>query len=163
MNKIYITSSNPNKVKAVKDVFTECEIEIIELHNNLAQPKSIEETLLCAKARCLETKLDNVIGLEAGVAIINDTSFLVNFGVLLTSNKLYQAGGTFIPLPDIIKDKIYNENMELKDAMQALVHDKNINIHTGTIGYLTNDLVTRYDIFYEICKLLKGQYEKERK
>ena len=149
MNKIYITSSNPNKVKAVKDVFTECEIEIIELHNNLAQPKSIEETLLCAKARCLETKLDNVIGLEAGVAIINDTSFLVNFGVLLTSNKLYQAGGTFIPLPDIIKTKIYDENLELKDAIQEFRLDNKHRRSPASLKYLQARMEKSIEIYQD--------------
>lgn len=162
MNKLYIASTNPNKVKATKDVFTDFEIESIQVTNNTSQPKSIEDTLECAYLRTKSLGENKMrLGLEAGVTLINDKCFLVNFGVLIDENgNKYEAGGTLIPLPEIVKIKIYEDNLELKDAIQALVDDKEINIHNGTIGYLTNDYVTRYDIFYEICKLLKGQYEK---
>lgn len=164
MNKIYCASLNPNKVNAVKKVFGNYLVYPVENKNETKQPKSIEETIDLAYNRIKDiNELGLKIGLEAGVSIIDNTCYLVNFGVLVDEdNNIYKAGGTFIPLPDIIKTKIYDENLELKDAIQELVKDKDINIHTGTIGYLTNDLVTREDIFLEICKLLKGQYLKRR-
>lgn len=164
MNKLYITSTNPNKVLASKLIFIDYEVISISVQTEIEQPKSMEETLDCAIKRCMKIKETGLkLGLEAGVTIINNECFLVNFGVLVDNDKIYKAGGTLIPLPFIIKDAIYKEGKELKDAIQLLVNDKEINVHTGTIGYLTNDSVTRLDIFKEICKLLKGQYDKENK
>lgn len=165
MNKIYCGSLNPNKVKATEKVFNDYLVCSVECKNQTKQPKTIEETINLAYNRIKDIKEEGLkIGLEAGVSIIDDTCYLVNFGVLVDEdNNIYKAGGTFIPLPDIIKTKIYDENLELKDAIQSLVKDKDISIHTGTIGYLTSDYVTREDIFIEICKLLKGQYIKRRK
>ena len=165
MNKIYCASLNPNKVKAVEEVFSDFLVIKTKSTNKIKQPKTIEETLELAKKRIDEIKDEGFkIGLEAGTFIMNDKCYLINFGILVDDiDNYYEAGGTIIPLPDLIKTKIYDEGLELKDAIQAYTTDKDINIHTGTIGLFTCDLMTRTDIFIEICKMLKGQYLKRRK
>ena len=164
MNKIFCTSLNPNKVKAVESVFSDFEIIKTISTNEIKQPRTIEETLKLAHNRALSIKEDGLkIGLEAGTFILNDKCYLINFGVLIDElGFVYEAGGTIIPLPDKVKAGIYEKNLELKDAIQAFTSDKDISIHNGTIGLLTSDLVTREDIFIEICKILKGQYLRRK-
>lgn len=159
MNKIYLGSKNPIKLLAVKDVFNEYEVIACNADSLIgSQPKTIEETIAGAYNRAKALKEDGLrIGLEAGVTIINNKCYLINFGALIDGEEVFYAGGTFIPLPDEIKDMLFLENVELKDAMEKFIGIKDINKKEGTIGYLTNDMVCRYDIFNHICRLLLGQ------
>ena len=90
--------------------------------------------------------------------------YLTNFGVLIDENdNIYRAGGTRIPLPNIIKNLIINENMELSVAMDTYFKTKDIKHQNGAIGYFTCNLVKRKDIFTHIMKLLYGEYLYNRK
>lgn len=161
--KIYIGSKNINKINAVKSVFENELYEVISMNVNSqvsAQPKNDEETIKGALNRALCLPTDGFrIGLEAGVEVLNDILFLTNFGVLIDENQnIYYAGGTRIPLPKEIKNLIFGEGLELSDAMSKYFQVKDIKHKNGAIGYFTEDLVTRKDIFVHIVKLLYGQY-----
>ena len=85
--------------------------------------------------------------------------FLTNFGVLIDQdNNVYKAGGTRIVLPEEIKKMIFEEHLELSDAMEKHFKTVDIKHHQGAIGYFTDGLVVRMDIFEHIVKLLYGQY-----
>lgn len=168
--KVYIGSTNNNKVNATKLVLEKEGYHIIacEVSSKVgAQPMNDEETIKGALNRASALPCDGLrIGLEAGVQELNDVLYLTNFGVLIDEkgNK-YFAGGTRIPLPDKIKTLIIDEKLELSDAMYEYFHTVDIKHHSGAIGYFTNNQVTRIDIFTHIIKLLYGQYlfNKEEK
>lgn len=166
--KVYVGSINNNKVNATKIVLEPFGYEVISKEVNSlvgAQPLNDEETIKGALNRAMALPNDGLrIGLEAGVSLLNDTLYLTNYGVLIDENdNEYFAGGTRIPLPDEIKELIINEKMELSDAMYKYFNTYDIKHKNGAIGYFTNDLVTRIDIFSHIVKLLYGQYCYKRR
>lgn len=159
MCKIYLATNNSAKIKAVETAFSDYEIELVSIDTKIKQPLSSEETIECAKFRAHAKSQGIRLGLEAGVTLINNKCFLCNYGVLVDNDgHEYIAGGTIYPLPDEIKDDLYQEKLELKDAMKKHFGDV-ITENGGTIEYLTNGNMTRVDIFIHICKLLKGEFE----
>ena len=164
MNKLYLASHNEAKLIAAKKAFSNFDVVSVSVDtDNVKQPLSEEETLECAKRRACAINNCYRLGLEAGVTLIGEKCFLVNYGVLIDSNNNeYYAGGSYVPLPDEVKNDLYKNKLELKDAI--IKHYGNvINEQGGTIEYLTNKEVTRVDIFTHICMILKGLMEKEGK
>lgn len=166
--KAYIGSTNIVKVNACKEILESYGYEVIPCNVDSkvgSQPQSDLETIIGATNRAKALPKDGLrIGLEAGVEILDDIMYLTNFGVLIDENdNIYRAGGTRIPLPNIIKKLIINENMELSVAMDTYFKTKDIKHQNGAIGYFTCDLVKRKDIFTHIMKLLYGEYLYNRK
>lgn len=163
MKKLFVASKNLAKVEATKNVFNDFEVVSVNLELNYSkQPKNVNETINGARLRAKSLPNGYRLGLEAGVDIIDNKCFLVNYGVLIDKdNNEYIAGGTQVPLPDIIKDEIYINNLELKDAMNK--HFGKVEELGGTIEIITNGKVTRVDIFTHICCLLKGELERKIK
>lgn len=159
MNKLYVGTKNPAKISAVVEVFKDFEVIPLEGASSVrSQPLSEEETLDGAYNRAKALPSGYRLGLEAGVTIIKDICYLINFGVLIDPNdKVYYAGGTYLPLPNYVKDKLYNDGMELKDVMAEYFKLEKINERGGAISVFTSDEVQRKDIFVHISKLLLGQ------
>lgn len=166
MTKCYLGSNNIVKLEAVKEVLKDYEVVGLSVDSKVSnQPKSDSETIQGALNRALALPKDGLrIGLEAGVHLTNNQLFLVNWGVLIDfDGEIYYAGGTRIPLDDFIKNKIFEENMELADVMDEYLHTQGIKYKEGAIGYYTNNQVKRKDIFVHIMKLLYGQYQRRKK
>jgi len=164
----YVGTKNVVKLNAVKEVLNPLGYTVLgfDVESKVSnQPKTDEETILGAKNRALALPKDGLrIGLEAGVAMLDDTLYLTNFGVMIDlDDNIYKAGGTRIPLPNVIKDLIINDNLELSEAMNLYFKTVDIKHKNGAIGYFTSDLVKRVDIFTHIVKLLYGQYLYKRK
>lgn len=161
MSKVYVGSTNPAKVAAVKSVFNEYEVIAIKTNSGVSnQPIGDPETIEGAKNRSLSLPTNGLrIGLEGGIMLQDETLFLINWGVLIDSDdNIYYAGGTRIPLPNDFKILLTNRNLELADLIDEYAHKTNVRSNEGAIGILTNNLVIRTDIFTHICKLLYGQY-----
>ena len=164
--KVYVGSQNIIKVNAVKAILEPLGYDIIPLNvnSNISnQPKTNLETLLGAVNRAQALPLDGLrIGLEAGVELVGDVLFLTNYGVLLSDDKVYYAGADQIELPKIIKDAIFNEGLELSDAMDKYYHLEDIKHKGGAISYFTSNMVQRIDIFKHLTSLLYGQFLKDQ-
>lgn len=161
MNKCYLGSLNKVKLEATQEVLKDYEVVGIAVSSGVnVQPLTDDETILGAINRAKNLPQDGLrIGLEAGVQMQNDILFLVNWGVLIDNkDNIYYAGGTRIPLDEFVKEGIFTEKKELADVMDEYLHTKDIRIKEGAIGYFTNSLVKRKDIFVHIVKLLYGQY-----
>lgn len=163
IKNVYIGSTNIIKIKACREVIEPFGYQVIGKQANSQvsnQPKSDEETLLGAINRALNLKEGYLrIGLEAGVTYQNNILFLVNWGALIDENEnIYVAGGTRIPLPKPIEKLIFEQNLELADAMDQYYNTTDIKHHSGTIGFFTEDQIKREEIFIHIVKLLYGQY-----
>ncbi|HHX79872.1 MAG TPA: DUF84 family protein [Acholeplasmataceae bacterium] len=160
--KCYLGSLNKVKIAAVKEVFVDYEVFPLAVESGVkAQPLSDLETIQGAQNRALALPTDGIrIGLEAGVQMQAGMLFLVNWGVLIDlEGNIYYAGGTRIPLPDFTKEKILS-GKELADVMEEHLQ-KEVRSKEGAIGYLTEGIVKRKDIFVHIVKLLYGQYQRK--
>ena len=162
MEKLFLASLNKAKVEATKQVFDNFCVVPIEVKLDISQPLSEEETILCAKKRASLLEGGYRLGLEAGVTKILDKCFLVNYGVLIDpEGNEYYAGGTYLELPKEIEEELYQNHLELKDAM--IKHFGNVLKETGgAIEVLTKGEVSRVDIFTHITKLLKGELERKK-
>ena len=161
MYKVYVGSTNVVKLEAVKEVFNDYEVIGFNVESGVSsQPFSDEETLLGALNRAKGLPKDGLrIGLEAGVQITNDIMYLVNFGVLIDANdNVFYAGGTRIPLPNKVSERLEGKETELSIVMDELYNTVDIKHKEGAIGLFTNQVVKRKDIFVHIVKLLYGQY-----
>lgn len=161
--KAYIGSKNVAKVNAVKQILEPLGYEVISLDapsNVSNQPKDDLETITGAFNRASFLPKDGLrIGLEAGVEILDGDLFLTNYGILIDeNNNVYKAGGTRIVLPDILRKGIFEDGLELSDAMEKYFGEHNIKNRNGAIGFLTCNQVERIEIFTHIIKLLYGQY-----
>lgn len=161
--KVYLGSKNIVKINATKEVLEQYGFEVVgvDVDSNVsAQPKCDEETILGAYNRAIALPEKSFrLGLEAGIEMLNEQMYLTNFGVLIDPNdNVYRAGGTRIVLPNEIAKLILVNKMELSDAMETYFNTLDIKHKEGAIGYFTNNLVVRKDIFTHIVKLLYGQY-----
>lgn len=166
--KLYVGSINRVKVSAVVEALDDFDLNIIPFEATSEvgpQPIGDEQTLQGAINRAKSLPTNGLrIGLEAGVTLLNNQLFLVNFGALIDEDgELYVAGGTRIPLPEHIKKLVLEDKLELADAMEQTYKVEGIKHQNGAIGYFTNDLVKRKEIFIHITKLLYGQYLYKQK
>lgn len=166
--KLYVGSINRVKVSAVVEALDDFDLNIIPFEATSEvgpQPIGDEQTLQGAINRAKSLPTNGLrIGLEAGVTLLNNQLFLVNFGALIDEDgELYVAGGTRIPLPEHIKKLILEDKLELADAMEQTYKVEGIKHQNGAIGFFTNDLVKRKEIFIHITKLLYGQYLYKQK
>ena len=166
--KLYVGSINRVKVSAVVEALDDFDLNIIPFEATSEvgpQPIGDEQTLQGAINRAKSLPTNGLrIGLEAGVTLLNNQLFLVNFGALIDEDgELYVAGGTRIPLPEHIKKLVLEDKLELADAMKQTYKVEGIKHQNGAIGYFTNDLVKRKEIFIHITKLLYGQYLYKQK
>ncbi|MDF2945402.1 MAG: yjjX [Bacillales bacterium] len=162
--KIGIGSLNPTKVNAVSSIFPDKEVIALVTDSGVSsQPMSIEETVNGALNRAkhcmkINDEIDFAIGLEGGVNKYDFGLFLVNWGVLVDRNGLeIVAGGSQIKLPDNFYNELHS-GIELKDLLHNFCGIEEINKKQGAIGIFTNNELTRMQMFSEVVKLLKGQY-----
>ena len=162
MEKLFLASLNKAKIEATKKVFDNFCVVPVEVKLSTAQPLSEEETILCAKKRASLLEGGYRLGLEAGVTKIFDKCFLVNYGVLIDPDgNEYYAGGSYLELPKAIEEELYQNHLELKDAM--IKHYGDVLKETGgAIEILTKGEVSRVDIFTHIAKILKGELERKK-
>lgn len=166
MYKVYVGSTNKVKVAAVKEALSDYEVIAIEVGSQVhKQPWGDEETIKGAYNRALALPKGGIrIGLEAGVSLCEGKLFLINWGVLIDEkDDVYYAGGTRIPLPDLVKEKLMDRKYELAEVMDKYYHTTDIKHNEGAISIFTDGLVKRKDIFTHIVKLLYGQYLYRRK
>ncbi|MFD1453841.1 MULTISPECIES: DUF84 family protein [Oceanobacillus] len=161
---VIIGSKNPTKVEAVRNVFSNFEVNSLEIPSNVSvQPFSDEETRIGAINRakgCISGEAGSIgIGLEGGVMYVDDTLFLCNWGALATADgELFTASGARIALPKEIEKELKTAG-ELSVVMDAYTKKENVRSHEGAIGIFTNNLVSREDMFTHVVQLLKGQLD----
>ncbi|WP_235070122.1 DUF84 family protein [Turicibacter sp. TJ11] len=162
--KVIVGSTNRVKINAVKDVLSEigCEVIGVDAPSGVSnQPFSDAETVAGASHRaeaCLAFG-EIGIGLEAGVEYLNNQLYLVNWGVLKTSDhQCFYAGGTRLPLPIELIAPL-EAGQELGDVIDAYSKRQNVRSNEGAIGILTADFFNRQENFSHIVRLLWGQYQ----
>lgn len=161
MYNAYLGSTNPVKLQAVKHVLTDYQVVGMSVDSLVGnQPMNDEDTIKGAYNRAQQLPRDGLrIGLEAGIMQHDQTFYLVNWGVLIDEeNRVFYAGGTRIPLPSSVIQRVLHESKELANVMEEETKINGIKHKEGAIGYYTNSKVKREDIFIHIMNLLYGQY-----
>lgn len=166
--KVIIGSKNPTKINACVAVFEGDEVIGADVPSQVsAQPFSDEETRKGAINRAMASAEQSAsgigIGLEGGVMLLMDTLYLCNWGALVTSEgKVFTASGARIVLPQSFLKEI-NAGKELADIMAVYAKKENVRSKEGAVGIFTNDLIDRSEMFTHVVKLLRGQWEYDKK
>lgn len=163
--KIAVGSTNPTKIKAVRNVLGDLiEIIPIDVPSYVSeQPFGDEETLTGALNRaraCLElADVQFAIGLEGGVKESEHGLMVINWGALvdLDGNE-YIASGARAVLPIEVEKEIHSGNT-LGEAMDGFTKRKGVSKKEGAMGIITNGRINRDEMFAHVVKILVGQYE----
>jgi inosine/xanthosine triphosphatase len=166
--KVAIGTQNPAKVHAIQKAFQEQYGEVLfqclKTDSNVSeQPLSDQETIEGALNRAKNvlkaTESDVGIGLEGGVSESLYGMFVCNWGALVDrdGNEII-GGGARIPLPNEIIRGL-KAGKELGPLMDEYAKRTEIRKKEGAIGVLTNDLVTRKEMFRHVVGLLIGQWQ----
>ncbi|WP_216831801.1 DUF84 family protein [Alkalihalobacterium elongatum] len=165
-----VGSKNPAKLEAVRSVFTDVKtVDIIgvDVNSNVsAQPFSDEETMEGAISRAKGCLIDERVkvgfGLEGGVTETKAGLMLCNWGALMDRNgEMTVASGAKIILPDHLAVQV-RAGKELGDVIDRFAKERDVRKKGGTVGILTNGLITRSMMFEHIVRLLVGQYEFQK-
>ncbi|RYM06966.1 DUF84 family protein [Sporolactobacillus sp. THM7-7] len=167
---IGVGTKNPAKIESVRRLVNFCgreaEIRSFDVPSGVsAMPMSDQETRQGAMNRAeavlrADPTVDSGIGLEGGVSMLGDEMFLVNWGAFCDrSGRMITAGGARIRLPAVLSKGIL-AGRELGDIADTYAHEKDVRKHGGTIGILTDGMVTRSDMFFHILKLMEGAHRR---
>ncbi len=167
MMEVYaVGSTNPAKINAVRAVIIGETQRVIgmEVSSDVsAQPFSDEETMEGSLARakgCLVNENVTIgIGLEGGVIETKAGLMLCNWGALMDRNgETIVTSGAKLVLPKLIAQQV-RSGRELGDVIDQFAKESNVRQKGGTVGVLTNGLVSRSEMFEHIVRLLVGQYQ----
>lgn len=159
MKTVIIASKNPIKIEAVKIAFEKMFLqERFEFIGESIpsgvndQPMSNEEALQGATNRASNAQTqfpdaDFWVGLEGGLEKVNGEIESFAWAVIKSKEKMGKARAlTFLLPPEITK--LINEGKEMFEASN-IVFGVNNSQHNGTVGTLTNDIITRKTDYME--------------
>jgi inosine/xanthosine triphosphatase len=156
--KVAIASKNPVKIESARLAFTKIfPKESFDFHGFLAssnvsvQPLGEKETLTGAKNRVINLsktiKADYYIGIEGGVKLVGKSMETFAWVVIKSKNKFSKSRTASFYLPQKIIDLV-DQGKELGEADDIIFNRKNSKQSNGSVGILTDDVVTRTS-YYE--------------
>lgn len=159
---VLVGSGNPVKVNAVKDSFSKyfenVEVKSFPTGSGVPDQPFGEDTFTGAKNRALELveinrknnlNADYFVGIEGGV--LNYFSRWFGFGVMCVVDKAGKTGFGTSPhfeLPQAVVDELHN-GKELGIVMDELTGKMNTKYHNGAIGFFTNGVMDRKDLYIQ--------------
>jgi inosine/xanthosine triphosphatase len=162
--RVIVGSKNPVKIGCTREAFSQAfgQVDVVEgvdaLSSIPAQPRSEEETLLGAKNRASHAKTlipeaNYWVGIEGGVD--EDSQGMYAFAwiyILHCSGKSSQSKtGTFYLPPQVVA--LIREGMELGHADDLVFQAQNSKQQGGSVGLLTQGLVTRESYYLQAMVL----------
>jgi len=174
MKLISVGSKNPVKISAVENVvkklWPDAEVVSVDTPSGVSdQPMSDDESIRGAtnRARAAMDKMeaDLGIGLEGSVVDTEHGMFLSGWVVAVDRNGTIGMGsGGRLFLPEKIAVELRNGE-ELGPVMDKFIDGHNTKQKQGTVGVLTNNLVTRTDSFeknviYALTKFINPEIYK---
>jgi len=160
MKKVIVASKNPVKINATKkafeSVFPEENFEVVgmEVPSFVSdQPMSDEETLEGAINRAENAKLakkdaDFWVGIEGGIETDGVDMDAFGWMIILSEKRFGQARSCTFPLPPYVA-KAVNAGQELGHVNDAFFKMHNSKQGGGAVGSLTNNVVTRMDLYVQ--------------
>lgn len=166
MKKIIVASQNPVKINATKIAFKKMfpnqtfEVEGVTVPSFVPdQPMSDEETYEGASNRAQNAKIkiptaDFWVGIEGGVEDRQSVMDAFGWMVILTNTMLSDARSCTFPLPPYVANAVRN-GQELGAVNDAFFQEHNSKQGGGAIGSLTDNIVTRTDLYVQpLCLAL---------
>lgn len=160
--KILVGSKNPVKLDVVKEAFEKyfqnIEVLGIDVESKVPSQPVNHETFDGAKNRVdalreinekQNLNADYFVGIEGGIIKLYSKWF--GFGCMCIMNKagIYSVGtSSHFELPKIIYEQLL-KGIELGDVIDNLTEEKNTKQKNGAIGFLTKDVITRKDLYYQ--------------
>jgi inosine/xanthosine triphosphatase len=151
------------KVEAVESAFAKMypkeEIKIVtqKVSSGVSdQPRGLEETSKGAYNRAQnliknDIKADFYLGIEGGVwlnDLLGKDKFFLIGAIYITDGKTDSLSyGEAVELPNYAKVEIMDKNRELAPVAEEMFSKLNVRGTNGTVGELTNDLITRKQSF----------------
>ncbi len=164
--KILVGSKNPVKIASVKEAFANyfdnLEVVGIEVESGIPVQPVNDETFVGAQNRVMKLKdlndkqnlsSDFFVGIEGGIVKQFDKWFA--FGCMCISDKEGRIGFGTSPhfeLPDYVVEKLL-EGTELGDVMDEIQNQQNTKQKHGAIGYFTNGVMNRKELYIEGLKV----------
>lgn len=158
--KILVGSKNPVKIESVREAFScyfnSIEVSGLEVDSKVSAQPINHETFIGAKNRADELvalaqkenlSTDYFVGIEGG--IIEEHNRWFAFGCICIMNNQGETGfgtSSLFPLPSIIVTELLN-GKELGEVIDKIANDENTKQKGGAIGYLTNGVVTRKELY----------------
>ena len=155
---IAISSKNPVKIEAVLSAFTKVfpGKNVNSFTANIVsgvgdQPFGNSETLKGAMNRAskiadLYPESDFCLGIEGGISIKNNKITAFAWIVIISNGKISKAKTCTFELPRIVGDLLI-KGYELGEADDIVFKKKNSKQKNGAVGLLTNNIVTRKDLY----------------
>jgi len=160
MTQIVVASTNPVKIECAslgfQQMFPEIDnvtVQGIAVPSGVSdQPMEQDETLLGATNRAKNARLqmpdaDYVVGIEGGVLQFDEQLGAFAW-IVIESNGIWGRAQTGIfYLPQEVSRLILDEGMELGHADDVVFGRENSKQSSGSIGLLTNNVMTRTDFY----------------
>lgn len=156
--KVFVGSTNPVKVSAVKKAFTKffdsVEVVIVDAESGVSeQPMSDEEAIRGAVSRAVDAyeKKGFGVGLEGGIVKVQTVYYVKGWVAVTNGDKISLASTVSMPLPNqVVKRVIQGKSLgEVVDEMEGR---KGVGEEEGIVGVLTNNSVTRSEFFEQALK-----------
>ncbi|MEW6196653.1 MAG: inosine/xanthosine triphosphatase [Bacteroidota bacterium] len=164
--KILVGSVNPVKVDSVKEAFSLYfeNVDVIsrEVESGVSIQPVNDETFTGARNRAInlynidsreKINADYYVGIEGGIARQFDRWFA--FGCMCIIDKDgFEGFGTspHFELPEYVIEKLL-QGTELGDVMDEILNEKNSKQKQGAIGYFTNGVMNRKELYIEGLKV----------
>lgn len=160
MKKIVVASKNPVKVNATRKAFEQVfpmetfEVIGVQVPSFVSdQPMSDKETLEGAVNRAENAKLSNKtadfwIGIEGGIVTNGIDMDAFGWMVVLTENRVSQTRSCTFPLPPYVAKAVL-AGKELGHVNDEFFKMYNSKQGGGAVGSLTDNLVTRMDLYVQ--------------
>lgn len=156
--KIGISTKNPLKIKAVKEVFEQAfgKVEVISFENNSGVPDQPlkDQILEGAKNRAKAALKNNdfSVGIEAGAIEIDGRLFDIGYCIIMDKSGKYSIGSQPIfELPESFKEKLLS-GKELGKVADDFFGLDNIKQDIGAVGMLSKKLIVREDLLKAAVK-----------
>ena len=163
-NIVVIGSGNPSKLSAVQAGFQAVfplqvfDFEVCEVDSGVAsQPMGDQEILAGARNRAVNARVtypeaDYWVGLEGGLSNIEGVLAAYCWVFILgKQNQGFSRSASYI-LPERVADLV-RRGMEQGEADDLVFGQENSKQSSGGVGLLTNDLITRSDLYAMAVKL----------
>lgn len=160
MKKIIVASTNPVKINATRRAFEKVfptetfEVEGKQISSFVSdQPMSDEETRRGATNRARNAKdtystADFWVGIEGGIEIIENRMDAFGWMVVLSEKQKGQSRSCTFPLPPYVARAVL-DGQELGHVNDAFFKMHNSKQGGGAVGSLTDNLVTRMDLYVQ--------------
>ncbi len=170
--RVLIASTNPVKIRAAREAFSCFQEEITFSSLNMkvidpewdlfkSQPLGEDETYKNSRLRVKHIRKHNpdfdfFIGIEGGIVYTqHNQARIVVYCSVGTHSAITTVRGCEIPLPDRWYEKLASVReksslqLELGDLVAKISGITNIKQKNGAVGFLTQNIVTRFDILYQ--------------